>query len=215
MEKAKSVVDYYILCNKLKNTIRTGWKTWKVKRQRIESVAEHIFGVQNLAIAMYSQYEYDLDIYKVIFMLAIHELEEIGIGDLTDWDISREDRLKNGHSAVSSILKDLLKKDEIESLILEFDERKTKEAIFAYHCDKLEAGIQSKVYDEENCVDLNDQNDNPINFDPKVQKIFKDGEKSWSNMWLEFDRDKYADDQNFIELLEYLKNNNIMNKKDK
>ena len=51
-----------VLCNKLKNVIRKGWKDWHVKKERLESVAEHIFGVQMLAIAMKSEYEYDVDL---------------------------------------------------------------------------------------------------------------------------------------------------------
>lgn len=54
------------MCNRLKNVIRTGWKKWNVQRERIESVAEHIFGVQMLAIAMKSEYQYDVDILKVV-----------------------------------------------------------------------------------------------------------------------------------------------------
>ena len=76
INKCKNVVNYYVLCTKLKDVIRTGWKTWNVKRERLESVAEHVFGVQTLAIAMYSEFEYDIDIMKVLFMLAVHELEE-------------------------------------------------------------------------------------------------------------------------------------------
>lgn len=33
-------------------------------------------------------------------MLAVHELEEIIIGDLTFWDISSEDKKIKGHEAV-------------------------------------------------------------------------------------------------------------------
>ena len=62
----ESVVKYYVLCNKLKNVIRTGWKDWNVTKERVESVAEHIFGVQMLAIAMHSQYKYNLDLNKII-----------------------------------------------------------------------------------------------------------------------------------------------------
>lgn len=29
----KSVVRYYVLCNKLKDIIRTGWKDWNVKKE--------------------------------------------------------------------------------------------------------------------------------------------------------------------------------------
>ena len=62
--KEERVLNYYVLCNKLKDVIRTGWKTWNVKRDRLESVAEHVYGVQMLAIAMKSEYSYDIDINK-------------------------------------------------------------------------------------------------------------------------------------------------------
>lgn len=70
--KAQSVIEFYLLCNKLKKLIRTGWLDWNVKAERLESVAEHIYGVQMLALAMNSQYDYDVDINKVIKMLAVH-----------------------------------------------------------------------------------------------------------------------------------------------
>lgn len=105
MRKEENVLRYYVLCNKLKNTIRTGWKDWNVNRERLESVAEHIFGVQMLAIAMKSEYQYDVDIMKVIYMLAIHELEEIYIGDLTQFQISRDERKKARTSSYFSNIK--------------------------------------------------------------------------------------------------------------
>lgn len=74
MSKEENVVSYYVICNKLKNVIRTGWKTWNVKRERLESVAENIFGVQMLTITMKSEYQWDVDIMKVLFMLAIPNL---------------------------------------------------------------------------------------------------------------------------------------------
>ena len=114
MSKEENVIKYYVMCNKLKNVIRTGWKTWNVKRERIESVAEHIFGVQMLAIAMKSEYEYDIDIMKVIFMLAVHELGEIVIGDKTMFEISKEEKEKIEKEAVHEILCGLLDGKEIE-----------------------------------------------------------------------------------------------------
>lgn len=74
MRKEENVLKYYVLCNKLKDIVRTGWKYRNVQRERVESVAEHIFGVQMLAIAMKSEYQYDIDILKVIMMIAVHEL---------------------------------------------------------------------------------------------------------------------------------------------
>jgi len=206
--KAAKVLECYALCNSLKNVVRTGWKDWHVNRERVESVAEHIFGVQMLALAMYSEYQYDLDILHVIIMLAVHELEEILIGDLTLFQIDKESKEEMGHKAIEEVLKGLVKKDEIKNIILEFDERKTKEARFAYYCDKLECDIQAKLYDEENCVDLNDQEGNKTMENDEVKKLLESG-KSWSEMWLEFGRGRYNYDDNFTEVSCYAETHDI------
>lgn len=207
-DRIKIAINYYKLCTKLKDTIRTGPVVWNAKRERIESVAEHIYGVQMLALSIYYQFGYKLDIMKVIYMLAVHELEEIEIGDLAFFEITNEEKLFKGKEATQYILKDFLGKDEISALLDEYNEKKTEEAKFAYRCDKLECDIQMKLYDQEGCFDLNDQPNNPIINNPSVRKVL-DSEKNISNAWIEFDRSKYEDDKNFIEIIEYLKENEI------
>lgn len=207
-DRIETAIKYYKLCTKLKDTIRTGPVVWNAKRERIESVAEHIYGVQMLALAIYYQFGYKLDIMKVIYMLAVHELEEIEIGDLAFFETTREEKLNKGKEATDYILKDFLGKEDISALLDEYNERKTEEAKFAYHCDKLECDIQMKLYDQEGCFDLNNQPNNPIIDNPSVRKVL-DSEKNISNAWIEFDRDKYENDKNFIEIIEYLKENEI------
>lgn len=214
MTKKENVINFYVLCNKLKNVIRTGWKDWNVQSDRIESVAEHIFGVQMLALAMYSEYQYDIDIMKVIFMLAVHELGETVIGDLTQFQISKEDKEKIEHEAVHKILLDLLDGEQIEKLFLEFDSHSTKEAMFAYQCDKLECDLQSKLYDEEGCVDLNKQDGNDTMNNSIVKELLDSG-CSWSSMWLQFGQKIYPYDENFRAVSNYALNNNISKGKQK
>lgn len=214
MTKEENVINYYVICNRLKNVIRTGWKNWNVQRERIESVAEHIFGVQMLAIAMKSEYQYDVDIMKVIFMLAVHELGETIIGDLTQFQISKNDKEKLEHEAVNKILSGLLDGNQIEQLFLEFDAHNTKESIFAYQCDKLECDLQSKLYDEEGCVDLNKQDGNDTLKNQRVQELLKNG-ASWSTMWLKFGQQVYPYDNNFRAVSNYAINNNIGETKSK
>ena len=208
MSKEQNVINYYVICNRLKNVIRTGWKNWNVKRERIESVAEHIFGVQMLAIAMKSEYQYDVDIMKVIFMLAVHELGETVIGDLTQFEISKDEKEKLEHEAVHRILGGLLDGNQVEELFLEFDSHSTKEAMFAYQCDKLECDLQSKLYDEEGCVDLNNQEGNATMKNARVQELLKTG-ASWSTMWLQFGQQVYPYDDNFRAVSNYAINNEI------
>ena len=207
-KKIKDAISFYVLCSKLKDTIRKGPLVWNAKRERIESVADHIYGVQMLAIAIYYQFGYQLDLNKVLYMLAINELEEIIIGDLAFFEISDEKKLKDGKKATNYILKDFLGKEDITNLLDEYNERKTKEAIFAYHCDKLECNVQMKLYDQEGCFSLDNQQNNPIINLPSVKEAFKNEDKI-SNAWIEFDRSKYEDDKVFIDIINYLKENDI------
>lgn len=208
MNKCENVIKYYILCNKLKNIIRTGWIDCGVKKDRLESVAEHIYSTQMLAIAMKSEYNYDINLEKVILMLAIHEIEEITIGDLTQFQISKEEKEKLGHDAVEKTLSLLLDKDKLKSIIYEFDERKTKEANFAYWCDKLDADLQAKIYSDEKLVDLDNQKNNISFNNDKVQKLLNEG-MNFGEMWLTFGQEKYNYDDNFMEVSKYAFNNKI------
>lgn len=209
MSKSEKVIRYYLLCNKLKDIVRTGWKEWNVNRNRVESIAEHVYGVLMLAIAMYSEYEYDINIEKVLYMLSIHELEEIIIGDLTLFDITKEQKEMIGHKAISEILSDLSIKAELENLILEFDERKTKEAKFAFLCDKLECDLQSKIYSEENCVDLNNQKNNKA-LNNEIVKKYINNNMTFGEMWINFGQEMYPYDNNFLEISNFAKNNKLL-----
>ena len=200
--KAKQVIEYYLLCNKLKNIIRTGWLTWNVDAKRVESIAEHIYSVQMLAIGMYYSYNYDIDLLKTIIMLAIHETEEIIIGDKTLFQISDEDKASIGHKAIHKIFSEILSAPALEQLILEFDERKTKEADFAFHCDKLDWGLQSKLYGDRGNVDLTKQDNNPVSKHPSVTKWFDQG-FDFGKMCLKFDQERYGYDHNFTEVSDY------------
>ena len=208
MNREQRVIDFYVLTNKLKNVIRTGWLNWHVNSDRVESVAEHVYGVQMLALAMYSEYKYELDIKKVIFMLAIHELEETIIGDLTFKQISSEDKKIIGHEAVEKILSGLLSGEEIKKIIYEFDEGITEEAKFAYHCDKLECDLQCKLYDEAGCVRYEDQTHSD-NHREDIMEALRTGTSTWSYHWLSYDRPKYLDDDNFLSVLDYAIDNKI------
>lgn len=208
MEKSKNITEFYVLCNKLKNVVRTGWVQWGVSKERIESVAEHIFGTQMLAIAMFCEFEYDLDIKKVLCMLAVHETEEILIGDLTLFEISKEEKKKIGKNAVQKIFGTLSNAKYFEDLLQEFEEAQTPEAKFAYWCDKLECDLQCKLYDEENLVDLTQQKNNKDFQNPAVQKVLQ-SEKTWSGAWLSFGQERYGYDKNFLEVSNYAKTHNI------
>ena len=194
--KEKRLTELFLLLEELKKTIRKGWNDKCIKRNRIESVAEHIYGCQMLAYAMQSEFNYDIDISKVILMLAIHEIGETIIGDLTPKDIGPEDKSKIELEAIKEILKDVPNKDVILNLYLEFEAKETKEAKFAYQIDKLECDIQAKLYDQEGCF----------------SELFKEKD-SFSKSWIGFDKKRIPYDRNFSMVIDYLLQKDISIKK--
>ena len=208
-EKLKNSMRFYMLATQLKYKIRSGWDKshWNVSKDRLESIAEHVYGTCILALSIDSEFKTNLDINKVIKMLVLHELGEVIIGDITPFDnITPEEKMKKEHEAMREVIGDLVNQEEFLSLLFEFDEKKTKEAIFAHHCDKLEADIQAKIYQDMGCQHpLNEQEDNVVFKSDKVQQMVKDGAQTAFDIWYEWDKSLYYDDEDFARLLDYVR----------
>ena len=208
-EKLKNSMRFYMLATQLKYKIRSGWDKshWNVSKDRLESIAEHVYGTCILALSIDSEFKTNLDINKVIKMLVLHELGEVIIGDITPFDnITPEEKMKKEHEAMREVIGDLVNQEEFLSLLFEFDEKKTKEAIFAHHCDKLEADIQAKVYQDRGCQHpLDEQEDNVVFKSTKVQQMVKDGAQTAFDIWYEWDKPLYNDDEDFARLLDYVR----------
>lgn len=215
-DKIKTIVDYYILTNKLKDVVRSGWRAWNVKRERVESIAEHIYGTCMLAVAIWSETLPDINLSEVLTMLALHETEEIIIGDITPYDNEEKQKIKaNGEKAVEAIFKNLIAKDVYFKLIHDFDTGATKEAIFAKKCDKLEADLQARLYSDEGSLKYEYAGEIKSNKD--IEKLREKAGNDIADMFCEYDRKHFEDsDDIFLKINKYLKGNKILkNKKGK
>ena len=208
-EKIENLLKFYLLATELKDKIRSGWKVWNIDRKRVESIAEHIYGTCILAIGIDSEFDLNLDIYKVVMMLVLHEIEEVKIGDLTPFDnVTKEEKRKMGKKAVEEVFSTLTKKDSYIDLIEEFEERKTRESIFAKMCDKLEADIQCKLYCEENSIDMNKNENAHLLTDSRVKKLIDNGAKTVADLYIENDRHVYTE-KVVEDIADYIKENDL------
>lgn len=214
-EKNIEIFRFYYLNRVLKQKVRSGWDSthWNVSNDRVERISEHCVGTIALAIALKSQFGFDVDLDKVISTLCVHEIGEIKIGDITPFDnITPEQKQEIEHKAIIEVLGNLSNKDNIIDSIFEFDKRETNEAKFAYYCDKLEADIQSKVYQDMGCHHpLTEQQNNVVFKSDKVQEMVKDGVTTAFDIWYEWDKSIYKDAPVFTKVLKYVKDNNIKN----
>lgn len=214
-QKIESLLQFYLLATELKNKIRNGWRVWNIDRERVESVAEHIYGTCILAISIDSQFELDVNLDKVVMMLVLHEIEEIKIGDLTPFDKqTKEERRVLGKQAVEDVLSVLDKKVEYVELIEEFEEGKTKESLFAKMCDKLEADIQSKIYYEEGAINIQKVENEKLLEDKRIQKLLREGAKTIADLFIENDRSIFTE-KVFENIADYVKENELLQLKNR
>ena len=200
MTDIKKILDLYFVTNKLKNVLRQGWVNWCLEGVRVESIAEHIYGTLMLAVSICANTTQDVDMNKVALMLALHEVEEIIIGDIAFFDIERaKTKKEDGKKAVNKIFENCVNKQEFLDVIAEFEEGVTKEAKFARMCDKLEADLQAYI----NRKNFNYDKVNPKFYeDERIKEMFAKGKTEVHQMFIE--NDKKIFEGIFTDLAEYL-----------
>ena len=108
-----------------------------------------------LAIALQSELKLNIDLGKTLEMIAIHELEELAIGDVTPLDHIDKKTLKTkARNAVYGFVKDLAQRDKLMALTEEFDMCNSEESKFAKAVDKLECVLEFKKYQDFGQVSL-------------------------------------------------------------
>lgn len=207
-ERSRSIVEFYVVANRLKETIRSGPRAWGISAERLESVAEHVFGAQMLAIAVVSEYEMEVDLMKVVKMLAAHELAEAVIGDITPGcGVPSDVKYEMEIEAVDAIVGRLMIGEELRGLFVEFEENETAEARFCNQIDKLEAAMQVKIWDEMGLCDFETPRTGFL--EERRQESVEKGWGSLSEYWIGRGIEDGTYEGAFLELAEYVRGNDI------
>jgi len=132
-------IEFILEIDKLKNILR---KTILMDRSRRENSAEHSWHIA-LTVLILSEYakDSDVDLFRVMKILLIHDLIEIDAGDTYCYDDQgRQDQTRREKKAADRIF-NLLPADQattLRELWDEFEERKTPESKFANALDRLQ-----------------------------------------------------------------------------
>jgi len=191
---------------RLHDRTRAGHKYWGVEGKRIENILEHIYGCLVLAVGIESEYNYKVDFNKIRKMLTLHETGEIIIGDLTEWDLPKEQKEKMERNAVVKLLKQLPDGERLIALLDEFNMHVTLESEYAYLIDKIEYDMQVKMYEKEGRYDTRHIPVNVVTTSPSVRKIIENGAETVFDVHYEYDKDKYSRIPCFRRILEETRN---------
>ena len=222
--KYEEIFRFYYLNFKLKNKIRSGWdnRHWNIKSERIERISEHIIGTIVLTIVMDSEFGYNeetnfdrnIEIDEIIKLLAIHEVGETLIGDITPFDgITPEQKKEMEHKAMIDAIGNLSDRRKLLDSLFDFDEQFSNESRLEHFLDKIEADLQSKIYQDSGLHhSLDDQSNNCVFGSSKVQQMLKDGAQTAFDIWYEWDKNIYKDSCDFPEfanMLKVVRDNNL------
>jgi len=144
----KDLVNFLNYISKLKLTVRAGWDFYRVSGIR-ETIGSHSFGVAFLAWILAKKE--NVDVNKTIELALIHDLLEGITGDITPHDDLYNKKKILEKKAVPKLKKILPKelKKNIENLIEELIEGKTKESRIVMQADKLDTAFQAYLYEKK------------------------------------------------------------------
>lgn len=182
----KNILEFYVLANELKNVVRTGWVEVGIPREKVESVADHVYGSLVLSIAIVSEKNIDIDLEKVFKMIIVKELKKA---------INKEEASINSvnDGSVEVILNKLSNKEELMNLYEEAENKETKEAKFALMVTKLESDIQAKIYEKNGDFTVENAKKDIENYPEELKSQLINIEKA-SDGWLTYDRQYYTDE---------------------
>lgn len=134
----------------LKRLYRQGWLKRDVEETACESVADHSFGTAILALLAPLPAGVQLDRSKAVLLALLHELGEVWAGDITPVDgVSEEEKHTLETESVQRVLHKHPEAAQLRALWQEFEDMTSEEARWVRQLDRLEMGIQARIYEAE------------------------------------------------------------------
>jgi len=143
MENLEQQIKFLIEIDKLKTIER---KTKIISDSRRENDAEHSWHLAMMAIVLHKHANQEIDLFRVIKMLLVHDLVEIDAGDTFAYDTNGQgDKYERELLAAERIFGMLPEEQGAELMELweEFENKETKEAQFAASLDRLQPLIHN------------------------------------------------------------------------
>ena len=137
--KIQKEIDFIVAVDALKNVQR---RNCNADDSRRENTAEHSWQIIILAQILfpYAKNKEQINLLRVLRMLSIHDLVEIGAGDTFLFDeeamVGKFEREQLAAQNLFGILEEPLR-SEFYDLWIEFEEEKTPDAIFACGIDRI------------------------------------------------------------------------------
>lgn len=145
-ERLRGQVRFLLEADRLKTVLRQSYLS---DTSRKENSAEHSWHIC-IAALIFAEYAHarDLDLFRVLRMLLVHDLIEIDAGDTYCYDEDANHGKRQRELTAADRLFNLLPEDQalgLRSLWEEFEARQTKESLFAHALDRFQPFLQNYI----------------------------------------------------------------------
>ena len=163
-------LEFIIEIDKLKTVAR---KSKIIHDDRYENDAEHSWHLAMMALVLHPQANAEVDVFKVIKMLLIHDLVEIYAGDTFAYDTAgHADKFERELEAAQKLFGMLPPQfgGEFMELWLEFERKETNEARFAGSLDRLQPILLNHLNQGYTWKKFNVRKDQVLNRNREIEK---------------------------------------------
>ncbi|KAL7275228.1 hypothetical protein RUND412_001843 [Rhizina undulata] len=149
---SSSPLQFLHIIERLKTTPREGWRRFEILHG--ESIADHMYRMS--IITMLCPPEAGINKDRCVKMAIIHDMAEALVGDITPTDnIPKAEKYRREVETMEYLTKELLSPisetiaKEFMDLWAEYEEGKTKEAVFVKDVDRFELICQTIEYEKK------------------------------------------------------------------
>jgi putative hydrolase of HD superfamily len=144
--RAEALIGFLALADRLKTVERRGRVPLPDGTTRRENSAEHCWNIALVALLLHREVAAEIDLARVLAMIAVHDLVEIEAGDTYAYDPAGCATQAEREAAAAGIVFGALPPDlgmRLRALWEEFEAGETAEARFAMGCDRLQGFLQN------------------------------------------------------------------------
>lgn len=148
-------VGLYMVFDILGDTVRTGPQLWKIERERLEDVKNHIFDLMLIYRLLGNYMPKSLDSNKVYDYMICHDLPEAITGDITKFEGVSEEEIKRVTNIaidhLSEVFDDII---SFSTILNNYENRVDIESKVVNMIDKIHSASTFIKYQSEKNVDM-------------------------------------------------------------
>ena len=170
-------VKLFMLFDILGDTVRSGMIQWKIERERLEDVKNHIIDLIFIVKILERYFPDFVDMEKIINYIIVHDLPEAITGDITKFEgVSDEEISRVTNIAIDYLIENFNYIIDFKTLISSYEEKRDLESKIVKMIDKVHSSTTFIKYQAEKDIDMNKEGIlKSLRYNPFVDEKIKAG----------------------------------------